>query len=333
MNRKYSILDSKFRSSYFLDKKKSFKDFLKVKYLELWQILSLLTVILSVTSLWFWYINLNLRLKDQTFLWIDAAKSKLFSEYQVITNYSFVYTDFLKQKIKLSNPCYKDIQKLKLDFTKSDLFFDKINQSEKVLIDLKNQINNSNYLSEIISDSEINSVFKEFDQYLGLIRAKTTDYVQSLNQTLLFKQLASEFCLNSNLEQQKRILFILQTNWQILNKNSSVDKRWLENAKDWLETSFKLVETNWPENINTDLFQELVKKFKNSFVLLFEIQTNFENWNYQTDLNGEIGKIDRKFLTSVENLQIWQNKYLSKKPNLKAKIVFIDLNFPPKNSK
>lgn len=300
-------------------------DIYRGKYLELWKILTLVTVIMSVTSLWFWFNDFEPKLKDQTFLWIDRVKTKLFSQYQVISDYNFVRSNFLTTKITLTGPCYQQIQKVKLNFSQSDLFFEQISRFEKEFTYLRVQAQSSNYNSELIEVSELKEVFNQFDQYLGLARARATDYIQGLNQGLLFKQLASEFCLTKDMEVQNKILSVLESVWQILKKNPSLNQSWLKNSRKWLDICKKLLDSNWQTTEDLQALESLLGEFADSFRQLFESDAEFRNWDRQTLLTKSTNP-EENFLRSVQKLQNWQQEYLNKRPNLKSQVVIIQLH-------
>jgi hypothetical protein len=280
---------------------------------EIWQLLTCLTIVLSVASSLMWFSNLQPYNSLVEFTWMDQAKSNMYNLYQKISKDHAETKNRILPSSVLTQSCYKDVMGVELDTSGEEKMSD-------TLLNVQQQIESirQEYPSKI-------SHFRSYSDFIGLLDM-LEDYKKQVNS---HHQLQTNFA-KATLDLQKSTsqvctskLSEFQNSLNKFNKSLDEGKKldladyadWLNQSEEWGKITPALVESVQQKGLNSDETKNLITKFRTGFINIFGVRYD------SAKIDEAVENKENGFLDQLQKMEDWQNQTSSKESYLQGKYV------------
>lgn len=280
---------------------------------EIWEILTMLTVVLTIASSIMWFNNLTPMNVRNDFLRVEKEKHFIFSKY-----YTFEST--LNKKLNLlpnqslSASCYTEILQTQLNSEPFDTSYETIKSGLKYVQTTTENINSSK--SSNLEDKNFSKLLKSYQNYLqGILNRLENQYIFE-RQILAIKKQAVKVCTAKQADIMGELNLLEKRLEDLQEFNFDQFYSWKDNLSAFISYAQDIY-TRGGESAEILKTSDYIDNLSQRYGRIFQIQYNFSKHqkvitNQSTDLEN-----------SLKQLEAWQKDFTVNKENYEGKIVYI----------
>lgn len=280
---------------------------------ELWEILTMFTVVLTIASSIMWFNNLTPMNVQNDFLQVEKEKHFIFSKY-----YTFESTLNKKLNIlpnqKLSTSCYTEILQTQLNSEPFDTSYDTIKSSLKYVQATTKNINYSK--SSNLDEQVFSKLLNSYQNYLqGILNRLENQYIFE-RQILAIKKQTVKVCIAKQADTIGELNLLKKRLEDLQEFNFDQFYSWKDNLSAFI-SSIQYIYASGGENAEILKTSDYIDNLSQRYGNIFQIQYNFSK--YQKAITTENADLEN----SLKQLEAWQKDFTVDKENYKGKIVYI----------
>lgn len=283
---------------------------------ELWQILTGITIVLTLASFLIYFSDLRPKTTETSYVNLGQLKTSLFNHQNQLHNW---YEENYKEgnaAITLKESCYNDIAAVETN----EEFYAGI---EKDLVDYDQKFSvltsdyKTNETSDLFKQSEINSYMVSVERYQTFLKSYFQRQKIFYGEILTLKKSASKVCKSKASESDKN-LQELKTTIDNFPSETLLDYTTLnDDSNSFYSVSEELFKKIKTKSFNRESDLSVVDQFKDKLIAVFKASFNFDAENIQmTELLGQSDK-------EVIKLEAWEKEFIDKNDHLSKFLVLM----------
>ncbi len=274
---------------------------------EIWEILTILTVVLSLVSALMWYSNFQPQRVESDIIYIEKQKHNIYAHIPTLAKLTDEDLKFVTE-YELNQKCYADISKITISSERLDQNLSKLREIDQEV--LNNEANpTNNFFSTGYSElSSLEIIFKSYIKEL-------TD-----TQTMEYKFYTSVLKIQNKFSLLCRATFdeVPQYLESINSETINLETFGMSQFESWKKNTLNLIKNLTTEFENTKSINEKS---------IFELKQSF-NQIFLLDYKGlgskNITKDKERYLNeSILNLEKFEKKIVEYNPQLDSKVIYI----------
>ena len=286
--------------------------------MEIWQILTGITIVLSIASSLMWFSNIQPRSTLLEFVWLDQAKTKMYSQFDKLRNDNLNLIQNQIVKGTINQKCYQDVQSIELNLDPYNQINSSSLEAQQTLEEIKtlapDKLNSMRY------DSDFDNFITSYDTYRSDVSKFYDNQIRFYKSTLDVQKQASLVC-SSNSENLDKNLELLKNKIDVIKKsNSPRYTSWIESVDKFYTNSKSFFSNIKSYNDDTNKLEQLKTSLKSSFLQIYGIKFGIKS-------ESEVfQKSEKNFVESVNRLETWQQNKSKSSSVLQSRYVVIDQN-------
>lgn len=280
--------------------------------IEIWQILILITTVLSIASSLMWFSNLQPRSLEEEFVFLDRSKNTLYNLKQKFDADQAQRPQL--PRLVLNQKCYTDVQNYKLpeDFYKSSIYS---------LTDLQKKVATIRIDSEAKLDKyKINSGYQDLTESLDRYALEYKMYLEKeklfVDKTMAIQIKASQLC-SGPVDQVESKLDEIDKELEDLTNADPVYNTWADGVRTWRNDTLDLVRLLQSGNFSLEQLQQSLLKFRDGYVQIFTIKFD------QDKAMEKVRQMQKEIQTRFQEVEKWQTQLVASNKKLRSKMVII----------
>lgn len=283
---------------------------------EAWQLLTILTLILSFASGVLWFRHVQPQQFEQSFMQVESSKHVLFGQYDLLVS----ELNTPSQDILNQTPIQADCGITVLQKAPNNSYFtdslSNINQISETILHEKREV--ERLIPRYLEYSRLNRVVSGLESSTSKSYEFYQNYRQFIENILAIQKQAVQICLASKDGLSKEIATLEKLVQVLPDYRFESFYPWKENLLSFVQTS-KALEKNLQEGerLDQEVFTQNLSTFNEKFEQLFRIKYD------ESSTKGVIFQILQDVSRAIKNVEDWQSENLKQEPRLTDKVVFI----------
>lgn len=283
---------------------------------HIWQIFTAMTIILTVASSLLYFNSIVPRNRNEEFVTITKSKTTFYNQNEYINTF---YNDNFNRHlvgVQLSGACYSGVNDISEELPELSTDLDELNEQRRLISAFRSEHDKHNFTNEY--SKLLVDYSNSIQDYLTAVILMFERQEIYRSQTLNIQKAASSVC-ESSLDQvdEKLQNYDAAVNEFSLESLSTMED-WLQNAKQWRETTSQLVETIDGQDVfNIGAVTAQVEQFKQEFVEIFAAAYDYDT--YQKEIEERYGKT----LLALRAVEEYELDYIAANESVKGNTIFV----------
>lgn len=293
-----------------------FPNKVKLFSVELWQILTGITIVLTMASMLIYFSDLRPKAFETSFVNLGQVKTSLFNHQTQLQSWFEGYDKAGVVSATLKESCYSDIENVNTN----ESFYDSISQ-ELIEYDKKFLIIDEdfkkNQSSDLFKDSNVQEYFFSIERYQTFIDSYFQRQEIFYNETIKLKKLASKVCKSKITDSDENLANLKKSLDSFPTKTLLDYQALLDDSSEFYDSSKKIFEKLKNKSLNRESDGELIATFREKFVSIFKASFDFES--EKKELTRLIEETD----SQAQKLENWEKEFAKNNQYLEKYLVLL----------